>query len=429
MHKPGPGMHNRNTQKAMEHYSVNLGVQASCSCLLHKTTSGAGTMLPSTDFNRNSNGLQSMCREGKTLIDAIKHQLWRGIHVVLLDAMEQGTFDTPAWRTLIALPSLDNTALAIITKLRLDPAVQRFEHSLAANTTTLTLYLQASQAFEKTLTLKNLRAYKQGFEDAATARAAWNTLLDTLKELTDIEKLRGHNARFNALLQADPHDYVVAESSEKGTFQPAHLFARNWSKMNTLYIRNSDGTVSDSGMRGPFHNTVVKGRSGACGDRLVRFLTEMRPNEGTKEMSAFLQKHRTEGMHADHIIPLALGGSHTRSNIAFITALDNFEKGDSLTYEAYVQVVSEPKGWTKLNLESYVVLRDLYEHIGLDKERFFQERHHIENEMRHAVESRIAKFQAGDDAQKRAFLSSVRPDLNATQQTRFMERFMRKCPQ
>lgn len=429
MTNPGPGSHNRNTHKAMEHLTKSVNLSAPCGCLLHKDAQGQPTLLSKTAFNRQGSGIQSMCRDGKTLIDGIKHQFWRAAHAILLDAIAAGTFDTPTWATILTMPTVPPAGLATLRAVRRDPAIQAFERSLATATTTFTLYLHASRVLERTLTLKNLGLYSLGFANEATAKSAWDALVTTLKSITSIAQLNTHAARFSAMVGADDQRYLVKESARKGTYHPAEALARNWSKMNTLYVMDPNGNVVDSGLRGPFHNTMMKANGDGVGDRAVRLLTEMRRNEGPTEVRAFIKANRAPGMHADHIIPLALGGRHTSSNLAFVAASVNLDKSDTLTYEAYAQVMGQPEGWSMVNGDAFVVLRAFYEEIGMDPILFAQKKPHIEGELRRTVETRIAQFAAASDEDKRSFLAKARPDLNASMQTRFMERFARKRPQ
>jgi len=423
--KKGAGSHNRSTPKAMVHLQAAINRESPCACILHKTAPGQATVLPNSRFNRQGTGIQSMCRDGKTLIDALKHQLWRLTHAILLDAIAQRRFDTPTWAATLALPTLNSEAKALIRSLRTQAEVVAFESTLAASATALDHYLHASKALEKTLTLKNLGVYRHTFADEHQARAAWDALNAALGQMTAIALFHQREPHLQRLLEQSGPAYWVQESASSGIYHPAASMSRNWSKMNSLYKVLRNGTFVPAGLRGPFHNTKMAHKGNSGGDRLVRFLTEMRFNEGTREVDRHITRHRKPGEHADHILPIALGGRHSIANLTFLPAQDNMDKGDTLTYAAYAQALG-PQGFQMVNGDAFLVLRDAFERIGLDAALFAQERPHIEGALRQAMETRIRSFAAAGEGDKRALLARYRPDLNHAQQTLFLERFARK---
>lgn len=87
--KTGAGSHNRDVMVAKKNYLIHVGKIKNYGFLYHKRKGRTTTVIKSNDFNRSKVvKTQDWCRESKTLIDKLKHQSWKLIHVVLLSTIK-----------------------------------------------------------------------------------------------------------------------------------------------------------------------------------------------------------------------------------------------------------------------------------------------------------------------------------------------------
>jgi len=423
------GSQNRDTKKAISHLESAKNLKSVCKCILHAKNSAEGSLIDRTRFNRQGNGIQSMCAEGKTLIDAIKHQFWRTIDIVLLTAIKESNLYNKEYYDLLSIPFFQKYGIdQLIKEIFQNHNMDSFKNSLnplSQNQVNVKIYFETSGYLEENLKLKNLKFYSIFFNDETLALQEYKQLEKDFKNFTNVKKYEVlEDILRNLLLNDFDYSLYVKETAQNGVFYDASMISFNWSKKNNLYIKVNNG-YEITNYRGPFHNT--KKKAVGTTSRMIRFLVEGDAINGFKEVNAYIQSIKKPGYEADHIWPLALGGKHTIENLVSLPEKENLLKKDHITFKAYCLLIESIKNMSKMISGDFLTVVLKYYHKIEDNEQLFQDNvKQFELELKRLMEKRQDNFETMTEKEKIYFLAEMRKDLiNPDKALKFVERFER----
>ena len=298
---PG-GSHNRKSSSSLQHVLDSVNKSKLCKCPIHRNF-GNGTMIPQTKFKRyGEDGVQNMCAEGKTLIDSYSHMLKRFQLLTIVDKEE-------AYKILdeadIKFKEITDKIRAIITQVLSMPN----DENLESNEFNLFLLTELD---------KKLKTDKTGFYDAPLTKAEKIEFNEYLKQSFTEERLDEMEITQDIWTEGC---YII--DSKDHQLYPIEEFGFNVSKKRELYNPQKQITP----YRVNVHNTRAKGgRSSTL--RGEKYLADGEYTEANRRMKELGKEDRNT--HADHIIPLALGGIHDARNLQPLPGRENIYKKDKL---------------------------------------------------------------------------------------------------
>lgn len=301
------GSHNRKSNESLKHVKDSVGKYKLCKCPLHRNK-GAGTLIEQTKFKRHKKaGVQGMCAEGKTLIDSFSHTLKRLQLLAVVDINDAKTIlnEFEAKYSLL----IDNIMQIIVNVLN-TPKPYR----LSTNEFKLFLLTRLDE---------ELKTNATGFYDVdltATEKIEFNTILQKKFTNTILRKMEKTQDEWTK-------GHLVLDSKDKKLY-PVEDFVFNVSKKRELYYANEELTP----YRINVHNTRAKGQRSST-LRGEKYLACGQYTEANREMKKLGKQNKN--IHADHIVPLALGGIHDPRNLRPLDSKENIKKKDKLTPEVF----------------------------------------------------------------------------------------------
>ena len=298
---PG-GSHNRNTKKSLDHVFDSVGKFKVCKCPLHRN-GGKGTKLSLLKFKRHGSGSQGMCFEGKTLIDSYSHMLKR---LQLLAVASPHEIE-------IAFSKAPKKYISLIKNIKdIIDQVLKTPNNLKFNKNEFNLFLLTELD-------KQLKTKETGFYDIKMLPDDKISFNEYLKDIfTPRRKILMEKK------QAEWTQGCFIVDSKDGKLYPIEEFVFNVSKKRELY--NTSRKITD--FRVNIHNTRAKGQRSST-LRGERYLADGEYTEANRAMRALGDGNKN--IHADHIIPLALGGIHDKKNLQSLPGRENIYKKDKLT--------------------------------------------------------------------------------------------------
>lgn len=126
----------------------------------------------------------------------------------------------------------------------------------------------------------------------------------------------------------------------------------NISQSRDIYSLNK----KETGYKLPLHNVCTNCMLGNRADsiRHFKYLCDGDFVGATRKMTQIGKEHIGQNMHADHIVPLRLGGKHDPLNIRPFKGVDNIEKKDKLTKEALQYMIENDIEFETLLTDWYV---------------------------------------------------------------------------
>lgn len=422
----GAGSQNRDTKKAIDHLESSKNLKAICKCILHAKNSSEGTSIDRTKFNRQGEGIQSMCSKGKTLIDTIKHQFWRAIDIILLTAIKENNLYNKEYYNLLNIDFFKKNNIDItIENIFNGVEINTFKEALEKNQINAQIYFETSGYLEEHLKLKNLKFYSIFYNEESLAIADYEKLENDFKKFTIVEKYKNLEYILRDLLVNDfDYSFYIKETSQDNVFYDSSIISFNWSKKNNLYIKVNDDYLITS-YRGPFHNT--KKKAVGTTSRMIRFLVETGDVNGFKEVNSYIQSIRKPNHEADHIWPLALGGKHTIENIVSLPEKENLLKKDHITFKAYSLLVDKWENTVEMISGDFLpIISKYHKKIKRDEQLFNENVKQFELELKNLMEKRQSNFEKMSQLDKIKFLGEMRKDLiNPDKALKFIERFDR----
>lgn len=307
--KKGPGSAARVTKDELEYAKSCLGKVKLCKCPLHRNN-GKGVELPKEKFKMQrsaKDGSQHMCYDGKTLIDSYSHMLNRLQLLAIVDIKEVKDI----------LDNADNIFIGITKKIKsIICEVLRMPNKDKLSEKEFKLFLLTQLD-------KKLRTKKTGFYDVDLKPKDKFRFNEHLKSSFTIQRLTKMEIEQDKWTQGG---YV--RDSKDGKLYPVENFIFNVSKKREYYAVNEKSTP----YRINVHNTLAKGQRGST-MRAEKYLASGDYREANETMKILGNKNKN--IHADHIIPLALGGIHDKKNLVALGGKENIYKKDKLTLEAF----------------------------------------------------------------------------------------------
>jgi 5-methylcytosine-specific restriction endonuclease McrA len=352
-----------------------------CKCPLHRN-GGAGVILPQTKFKRHgSDGVQGMCAEGKTLIDSYSHMLKRLQLLAVVDKKEA-----------FNLLSQAGPQFKILT----DRIYEIIELTLATPNSD-NLNPSEYKLFLLTELDKTLKTEKSGFYDAPISpdtKIAFNEYLKTAFTPDRLDLMEEAQSNWTEGC------YIL--DSKDGKLYPIEDFVFNVSKKRELY--DKDGVLTP--YRVNIHNTRTKGsRSSTL--RGERYLADGEYTEANRHMK--LLGNSDKNIHADHIVPLALGGIHDVRNLQPLNGKENIYKKDKLLPYALEMLKKDITYLSHWHHDAFVSVKD--EPIEI-----------IQEKLKSSVDSLLKKVLDLAEHEKFDFISKVYPTYKDSQ----VDRIIRK---
>lgn len=304
---PG-GSHNRISRDSLSHALGSRGKMRLCKCPLHRNK-GQGILLPQTEFKRHGRGsVQGMCATGKTLIDSYSHMLKR---LQLLAVVRPSEIKK-------AFKGFDKKYNIIILK------INEIIHHVLSIKKDARLSASEFKLFLLTRLDERLKTRETGFYDADLLPQEKIEFNESLKKIFTEGRLR-----LMEIIQARWTRGGFVLDSKDSRLYPVENFAFNVSKKREFYAPDKKITP----YRINVHNTTASGQRSSTlrGEKYLADGEYTEANRRMKEIGASMGKM----IHADHFIPLALGGIHDPKNLRPLPGLENIYKKDKLTLDGF----------------------------------------------------------------------------------------------
>jgi hypothetical protein len=379
------GSHNRKSKDSLNHVLNSKGKLKLCKCPLHRNN-GKGTLLDQTKFKRHTkDGVQGMCADGKTLIDSYSHTLKRlqllavvdiGIAFKLLDSFDKIFFP------------ITSIIKDIITKTitqKKPSKINDYKHKL-----------QLLTELDDNLKTNNTNFYDVDLPPAD--KVLFNKMLHAKinKPILQLMKIK----------QGKWTKGSFVKDSADGELYPVEEFIFNASKKRELYDKN--GVLTP--YRINVHNTRAKGQRSST-LRGEKYLADGEYTEANRKMKELGNLNRN--IHADHVVPLALGGVHDIKNLVALDGTENNYKKDKLTDEAFELL---KKDITYLSHWHHEIFR---KHQNESKELVWQ---YLNNSV-HSLRKKVINL---SEKKKFKFISNVYPHYKESQINRIIKKHFTK---
>ena len=364
--KKGPGSGARDTKNALEYAKSCRGKSKLCKCALHRNK-GNGTLLDKIKFKmkRGSiDGAQHWCYEGKTLIDSYSHMLKRLQLLAVVDIKEVNDILKKADNDFIELTQNIKNIISEVLQIPNEQKLDKNEFKL----------------FLLTCLDKKLKTKATGFYDVDLKPKDKFRFHEYLKSSFSYKRLLKMESEQDKWTQGG---YIL--DSKDGKLYPVENFIFNASKKREYYAGNKKITP----YRINIHNTLAKGQRSST-QRAEKYLASGDYTEANRYMKELGDGNKNT--HADHIIPLALGGVHDKKNLRSLNARENIYKKDKLIPEAFDLLKGDL---------SYLSVW-LHEVFKANKN---ESREHVEIVLKHAIYEKREEVKKMDNALKFKYIS------------------------
>lgn len=334
--KKGPGSGARVTKDSLNHVLDSEGKQKLCKCPLHRNE-GKGILLPKILFRMqrgSKDGAQHMCYDGKTLIDSYSHTLKR---LQLLSVVD----DEKAFGIL---NSFDKKYDELINNIKIIiKRILSLKNENNLNKNEFKLYLLTKLDEE-------LKTNATGFYDVKLnpdEKIDFNKILQNKFTSEILNKMEITQSKWTK-------GHLVLDSKDQKLY-PVEDFVFNVSKKRELYTVNEEKTP----YRINVHNTRAKGQRSSTlrGEKYLACGEYTEANRAMKKLG-----NLNKNIHADHIIPLAVGGIHDERNLRAIDGKENIKKKDKLTPEGFEMLKKDVTFLSKWHREVF----EKHKHQGLE---------------------------------------------------------------
>jgi hypothetical protein len=322
-----------------------------------------------------------MCATGKTLIDSYSHMLKRLQLLAVVDPKEVAK----------AFLSFDRKYQPLITKIKtiIESVIKTGkERGLSENEYKLLLLTKLDVALKTSAT---------GFYDAPLTSEDKFAFNEELKKIFTPARL----ARMQQAQERWTKGGYVMDSKD-GQLYPVEEYVFNVSKKREFYDANKRLTP----YRINIHNTRAKGQRSST-LRGERYLANGEYTEANRKMKAIGIANKA--MHADHFIPLALGGIHDAKNLRPLSGPENIYKKHKLTPAAFALLKRDISYLSHWHHSTFLK----YEKDG---------RSVVEEALRNSVNRVHKRVLAMNDSQKLRFLRGVYPTYKESQLQRIISK-------
>jgi hypothetical protein len=375
------GSQNKNSKIAYEHALKSLGQSRKCNGIFHKNY--PNSQIDSSYFKRQGDGYQAFCSDCDQARQNIQKTLKRISAIIMANKKYR-----------IHLPEEFKKQEDIINN-KIKFIVQNTQNILE-------IYTRLVEGKEK-LNIKELGLYdpelsveqKKRFIELVNnqVRNPKNDLLikDKIKEISNKFKFKCSTCNnFFLLLNTTP----------------------NISQSRDVFNLNEKPT----GYKLPLHNVCLECMKGQRSESLrhYKYLCNGDFVGATRKMTKIGKSSVGDHIHADHIIPLRLGGKHDPINIRPFSEIENIKKRDKLTKEAMDFINDKDYSFKELLTDWYY---SDYERVKNTNIKL------IEITLRCAVDKKVNEIKNLSFDDKKKQLLELYPTLN----TKELNRIIRKC--
>lgn len=322
-----------------------------------------------------------MCAEGKTLIDSYSHQLKR---LQLLAVAEPEEVEVAFSKFEKKYEPLISNIKNVIKRVLAEPKPK----DIPASEYKLWLLTE----LDRKLKTKDTNFYDINL--TASEKIEFNEFLKKIFTPERLERMEQAQAVWTT------GGYVL--DSKDGRLYPVEGYTFNVSKKREFY--GSDKKLTP--YRINVHNTRAKGGRGAT-LRGERYLADGEYTEANRRMKEIGLTDKT--MHADHFVPLALGGIHDARNLQPLPGIENIYKKHKLTIKAFELLKQDI---THLSRQHHAVF-NRYKDEGLEV---------VQEALRDSVNKAHRKILAMDEDEKIAFLQKKYPTYKESQIRRIIRK-------
>jgi len=398
------GTHNRNAKVALEKHLSVVGKSKLCGCPIHKKN-GVKTLVDATIFNidkkNKKDGLQAMCKIGKTGLDSFKHKM-------------------NGWKLIYIFDKLTDSNL-----------LDKFKNSLESKSLQIALFDSFNFIFDGILSnVKGETKSEIFFEFMSVADSViggkngfgGNSLLNQMNiynlNLTESDF-------FQLIVDFDPSKVLskeeinnvfdlqdmfcdelylyVNESSKKELDLHHHSnFRTTLTKIREVYKEDGSPFLSSNGVHVRINkwNTQVQGKSDS---RVERYF----PDGDYKLANSKMREINKTGLSADHIWPISLGGKHDVSNLEGMPLLENIRKRNNISIELLKRVSKNPERYISgkyLDLFNSICVGEVTQDKVIE----------VERTLRLAVENWNDDVSSMDDVSKETFIIEMLTQHNVS---------------
>ncbi len=322
-----------------------------------------------------------MCAPGKTLIDSYSHMLKRLQLLAIVSPKEIDVAFADFDKKYAKLISNIKTIIRGVLETKKDPKLTNSEFKL----------------FLLTKLDGALKTEKTGFYDIHLSPKEKIDFNEQLKKIFTPARV--------ALVRKTQANWTeggfVLDSKDKKLY-PVGEYAFNYSKKREFYGADKKLTP----YRINVHNTIVKGQRSST-LRGERYLADGEYTEANRRMKEI--GIAGVAVHADHFIPLALGGVHDAKNLRSLPGPENIYKKDKLTEEGFELLKQDinylsHRHWSVFNK---------YKNEGLQV---------VQEALRNSVAKQHKKILDMSDTQKSRYIQHVYPTYKESQIRRIIRK-------
>jgi hypothetical protein len=322
-----------------------------------------------------------MCAEGKTLIDSYSHMLKRlQLLVTASPGIERTVFRDFDQKYAPIVQNILGIINSVFREAR--------QKKLNENKQKLTILTKLD---------KKLKTLATGFYDVDLSAKEKKNFHEMLKNIFTPDRLELMEV---AQAKWTKGGYVLDSKDQK--LYPVEEYVFNVSKKREFYDSNKKLTP----YRINVHNTrSIGGRSSTL--RGERYLADGEYTEANRRMKEIGKGNKN--IHADHIIPLALGGIHDAKNLRPLPGRENIYKKDKLTKEGFSLLLNDKSYLSRQHWRVF----DKYKKDGLEV---------VQEALRNSVRQQTLSIIAMNEKNKIVHLRGVYPAYKKSQ----IERIIRK---
>jgi hypothetical protein len=384
------GTQNRDAGLALSIHMNLSGKTKECGCPIHKRN-GTKTLVDGTLFNRQGkDGLQSMCRIGKTLLDSFKHKMngWKIIYIFdkLTNSDMLNKFECSLKDKKIQLSLFSSFNQIFDDNFKLIKGETNSELFFEFMSLIDSIIGDRRNSLLKQMNIYDLNLTKDEFEEIVIDFDPSNNFTkDEIKRVFDLQDIF-----------CDEFNLHVYESSSKDDLKGLYHhsnFRNTIGKIREVY--NEDGTpfLSSSGVHIRINkwNTLDVSKSDS---RVERYF----PDGDYKIANSKMRNINKTGLSADHIWPISLGGKHDISNLEGMPLLENIRKRNSLSVNLVKRVSLKPELY--LSSRYIDIFRDVCKN-EITQEVVFE----LERKLKLSIENWFTEVKNMDDITKQKFIT------------------------
>ncbi len=375
------GSQNKDTAIAYQHAIKSIGKTRPCNGIFHKGYKD-GDKIDSSLFKRMGSGYQAFCSDCDQARQSFQKTLKRLAALVMVDNSFR-----------LKLPPKYSTIQNHINGL-INSATKKFKQPLE-------IYTSLVDGDFK-ITVKDI-----GFYETFLTVEEKKEVINLVNNVIRRDKV---DEEITKMVRSYLDEYYYECSTCHNFFSLGESLS-NHSQSRDLF----DKEFINTNLKCPLHNLCLDCSSGRRADsiRQYHYLCNGDFFKAQQRMSEIGKNHNNSKIHADHMVPLRLGGKHDPINLRPLSQTDNIFKKDKITKELLEYLRKNKIDFKDLLSDWY---HDVYESVKSSNEKI------IEAALRNAVDRKRENVINMNDQEKKAFLRQIYPTLN----NKNLDRIIRK---